>query len=127
MEKLFETALRKKFRFNFKGVITVEDLWDLSIESLDVIYKQLNALAKQSSEESLLNKKTDEDKLIDMKIEIIKHIVSVKQEEAAARLKAVENRVKKQKLISVLKAKEEDELQNKSVEEIQKMLDELEE
>ena len=30
---VFEIATRKKYRFPFKGMITVEDLWDLSLQN----------------------------------------------------------------------------------------------
>ena len=51
---IFERATRMSLRFNFKGLISVEDLWDLSLQDLDSIYKILNSKLKQSSEESLL-------------------------------------------------------------------------
>ena len=57
-EKMFETAVRTKMRFPFKGVVSVEDLWDLSVENLDTVYKTLNSELKKATEESLLNTKT---------------------------------------------------------------------
>lgn len=42
VENIFEFATRNKVRFSFKGLISVEDLWDLSLTNLDSIYKELN-------------------------------------------------------------------------------------
>ena len=61
-QNIFEVATRKRFRFNYKGVLTVEDLWTLDVKALDTIFKDLNTQAKQVNEESLLNVKTEEDK-----------------------------------------------------------------
>ena len=126
MEKMFEYATRNKVRFPFKGLISVEDLWDLSLTELDSIYKTLNKKVKQANEESLLNTKSQEDKVFDNQIEIIKYIVNVKQEDAARNMEAAERRAKKQKILEVLAAKENASLQDKSPEELQKMLGELE-
>jgi tryptophanase len=121
----FEVATRSKFRFPFKGLISVEDLWDLSVENLDNIYKVLNSQLKQAQEESLLNTRSKTDKELDVRIEIVKHIVSVKLEENAERLKAKERREQKQKIMEILQNKKETALQGKSEAELQAMLDEL--
>lgn len=125
MEKMFEYATRNKVRFPFKGLISIEDLWDLSLTELDSIYKTLNKKVKQANEESLLNTKSKEDKTTEIQIEIIKYIVTIKQEEAARSIAAAERRAKKQKILEVLAAKEDASLQDKSPEELQKMLSEL--
>lgn len=122
---IFETATRSKFRFPFKGMINVEDLWDLSVEYLDSIYKNLNSQLKQAQEESLLNVRSKNDKELDLKIEIVKRVVSVKLEENEARLKAKEKREQKQKIMEILQNKKEVTLQGKSEEELQRMLEEL--
>lgn len=62
MEKnLFELATRCKYRFPYRGQITIEDLWDLRLADLDSVFKTLNAEVKKASEESLLKLKTKED------------------------------------------------------------------
>lgn len=125
MEKtinLFELATRKKFRFPFKGMISVEDLWDLSVQNLDTVFKALNAESKQAKEESLLAVKSDEDTILDAKIEIVKYIVGVKQAEAAQRQQAAANREQVRKLQALIADKQDAELQGKSIEELQAML-----
>lgn len=128
MEKtinLFEMATRKKFRFPFKGMISVEDLWDLSVQNLDTVFKALNAEAKQVKEESLLATKSTEDAILDAKIEIVKHIVKVKLEEAEQRTKAAANREQARRIQELIANKQDAELQGKSVEELQAMLSAL--
>lgn len=124
-KNIFEFATRNKIRFLFKGMISVEDLWDLSVENLDSIFKVLNSQAKQVKEESLLDNKTKEDEILDIKIEIVKYIVKEKLDAADLRRKQRKNKEKKQKLLSILENKREEDLQNKSVEEIEKMINEL--
>ena len=69
MEKnLFEVATRRKYRFPYRGLVAVEDLWDLRTAELDAIFKTLNAEAKKVSEESLLELKTKEDEELSDKI-----------------------------------------------------------
>jgi polyphosphate kinase 2 (PPK2 family) len=122
---MFEYAIRNKLRFPFKGMISVEDLWDLSVENLDLVFKSLNSQLKQTKEESLLDTKTKEDEILDIKINIVKYIVKVKREEEAIRLQAKSQKQKEQKILSILAAKQEEDLQNKSVDELKAMLEGL--
>lgn len=126
-ENIFEVATKSKFRFPYKGMATVEDLWDLTLENLDLVFKSLNSQLKQTKEESLLNTKSKEDKELEIKIDIVKHIVNVKLEEQAKRLKEKETKEKKQRILEILSMKQDQDLQNKSIEELQKMLEELNE
>lgn len=122
---IFEYATRNKIRFPFKGMISVEDLWDLSLVNLDSIYKMLNKQVKQSEEESLLNTKTDVDTELEVQIAIVKHIVSVKLEEQNAREQAAAKKAQKQKIMAIIASKEDEALHNSSVDDLKKMLDEL--
>ena len=123
---IFEVATRNGFRFTFKGMISVEDLWALNVRDLDSVFKVLNSQLKQVNEESLLDVKTKQDQELDTKIEIVKYIVKVKQEEESMRLKAKEQKEKKQKIMEILATKQESNLQNMSEDELKKMLSELE-
>lgn len=123
---IFEYATRNKIRFNYKGVLNVEDLWDLSLTALDNIYKTLNAqLKQQTDEESLLATKSAADEELLIKIDIVKYIFSVKQSDAVARADAIARKAQKQKIMEIIEAKKDASLQNASLEDLQKMLDEL--
>ena len=126
VENIFEYAVRNKVRFPFKGMISVEDLWDLSLTNLDSIYKTLNKQVKQSEEESLLSTSANINTELEVKIAIIKHIVSVKLTEKENAEKADAKKAQKQKIMSIIATKENEALQNSSIEELNKMLDELE-
>lgn len=124
MEK-FELATRKKYRYPYRGLISTEDLWDLNLTQLDGIYSLLSKEAKaEQSEESLLTEKvSDQDLLI--KIEIVKHVFHVKKEEQQAAHDAVEKAKKKERLLEILAKKQDDNLSEKSEDELKKMIEEL--
>ncbi len=123
--KMFEVAVRNKFRFPFKGVISVEDLWDLSVQQLDGIFKMLKSQEKKAQEESLLDTRTPEDEVLKTKIDIIRHIVTVKLDEAKQAERAKENRDQKQKILGILAEKQDADLRNKTPEELQAILNQL--
>jgi uncharacterized membrane protein len=122
MEKMFEFALKNKVRFPYKGLVSVEDLFDLSVRDLDGIFKTLNAQVKKSQEESLLATKTKEDETLAIQIEIVKHIVKTKLDEAETAKQSKELKEKKQKIMEMIAAKQDESLRNASVEELQAML-----
>lgn len=122
---VFEIATRNKYRFPYRGQISVEDMWDLSVTELDKIFKTLNKQIKTAQEESLLETKTKEDETIENQISIVRHIVSVKQKEANDRLREKERKAQKQRIMEIMADKEDEDLKSKSTEELRKMLEEL--
>ena len=123
MADLFKVAAKKKYRFNYKGSITVEDLWDLSVEELDGIYKRLKAQQKNNSEESLLQSVSKEDKELTNKIDIIKTIVSDKLIAKERALKAAEKKAQNQRILEIMADKQDAALKEKSIDELKAMLD----
>lgn len=125
MEKMFEFALKNKVRFPYKGMISVEDLYDLSVRELDSVFKTLNAQVKKSQEESLLATKTKEDETLSVQIEIVKYIFNTKLAEAEAAKQSRELKEKKQMLLGLIAEKENEELKSKSADELKAMLESL--
>ena len=123
MSDLFKIAVKNKYRFTYKGVQTVEDLWDLSVEELDKIYKTLNKQKKSEAEESLLATTSKEDKELNNKSEIIKTIVADKLSDKEKSVKAAERRAKNRRILEIMADKQEDELKSKSLDELKAMLE----
>lgn len=123
--KMFEVAVRNKFRYPYKGVIATEDLWDLSVQQLDGIFKTLKSQEKKAKEESLLDTRTPEDEILTAKIEIIKYIVNTKLEEAKQAERAKEAHDQKQKILGILAEKQDEDLRNKTPEELIAMLNQF--
>lgn len=119
---IFKNATKKKYRFNFRGVCTVEDLWDLSVENLDTIYKSLKKQQKENDGESLLTTVTKEDKALAEKIEIVKEIVVDKLAAAEKARNAAKKRAENQRILEIIADKKDETLKEKSIEELQAML-----
>ena len=126
MEKnLFEIATRNRYRFNYKGVMTVEDLWSLRVEDLDAIFKMLNRQKKTADEDSLLATKSAEDQDLANKIDIVRYIVSVKLAEAAERVSAAEKKAQRDKILEIVAKKKDKALEDIGIEDLMKKLEEL--
>lgn len=121
-QNIYKYAAKNKLRFPFKGNITVEDLFSLNLTDLDTVYKNLSKQVKADTEESLLATKTKEDEDIKIKMTIVKEIFEEKQAAADAAKKAAETRAKNQKIMEIISRKEDEELNNKSVDELRAML-----
>lgn len=127
---IFEYATRRKLRFNMsKGIIMTEDLWDLSLESLNTLAKSLNKKIKESEEEDFIGKtkmKSNFERDLEVQFEIVKHVIKIKLEERDKRKEAIEKAEKLRRLRDKLAAAQDKELDQKSAEDLQKMIDELE-
>lgn len=129
---IFEIATRKAFRFQSpKGLLTVEDLWNLPLSkgtaNLNDIAISINRRIKASAEESFVaaagQKRVDSDDVL--MLEILKHIISVRQAEDEARTTANAKAEQRRKLQELIDRKKEGELEGKSIEELQQMMDSM--
>lgn len=123
----FEKATKQKLRFNTtKGLLSVEDLWDLSLTSLDSIARSVNKALKEESEESFIAVKTAANTTQQLRLDILKYIIEVKLKEKEVAKTRAEKSAKIETLKALAASKEIEELGAKSLDDIQKMIAELE-
>lgn len=121
---IFEIASRKKLTFNYRGVLQVSDLWDLTQKQLNDVYMAQMEIVAKSNTDSLLTTDTV-DRNAQLRAEIVKHIFEVRKTEIEASAKRTENAARRAKLMEVLAEKQNESLKSASVEELMKMIDEL--
>lgn len=117
--------LKNKVRFNYKGMLSAEDLYDLKIEELNTIYQNLRRQEKEQCEDSLLTEKTSEDVKLKAMIDFVVSVVEEKRSDAEARLKAKETKAEKQKIMKLIAEKKDEALNGLSIEDLQKLLDNM--
>ena len=127
---IFEQASRLKLRFETTaGVYSVEDLWDLPLKSerkvsLDrlaqIIHKELGNVAP-----SFVDETTTGNKLLELKFEIVKHVIATVKAENAVESQRQAKKVAKQELLAILESKQKGALLNLSEEELLRKIEEL--
>lgn len=129
---LFEIATRKALRFpSIKGELSTEQLWQLPLTSkvgvdLDTLAKGINKELKDTEEESFVATNTNPRRGdLQVKLDILKHIIAVKQADLAAATKRQTTAMERQKLQELLAKKNDQALEGLSAEEIQAKLDAL--
>lgn len=128
MEKnLFETASKTKLRFSSnKGMITSEDLWDLSLADLDEIARETYKRVRDDMDHvSFVRPASKVDSTDLLRLDILKRVIEVKMEERDAAEKAVLQNAKKQRILNIMAEKEDENLKGASLEDLRQMLAEL--
>lgn len=90
---MFEKATKIKLRFDSNlGRLSVEDLWDLPLQttksngtSLDSIARDVYKQIKESDTISFVDDTKNTNEELNLKLEILKHIITVKKEEILAK------------------------------------------
>lgn len=134
MSNIFEYASRNKLRFTTpKGELTTEQLWDVPLRSndgfnLNAVAKAANAAVKAVNEENFVETaRTPAHTRVETAFEIVKHIIDVKLADEAAAKKRIENKAKREKLLTALAEKQDGKLSEMSERELKKQIAELEE
>lgn len=125
---MFEQGVRNKLRFEYNqgNLLNMEDLYDLRLTggtvSLNVLAKGLNKQLKEEEEESFVVQKSKSNVTLQLKFDIVKHIIEVKLEEAEVAKNASVNKAKREKIMSILANKEDEALLNMSKEDLEALL-----
>lgn len=131
--EMFEQAAREKLRFlSHKGELTVEQVWDLPLESkdgndLDTVAKAADR-ALQSCTKSFVSRSPRKSaELLELKLAIVKHIIAVKLKEEQDKLTAAGDAAERARLLEILHMKKERELVDLPIEEIERRLTQVDE
>ena len=123
---LFQEASRKKYRFGgTKGTVNTEDLWELKLEDLNTIAKDLNRQIKAGDEENFISKRSTANTELSNKFELVKEVIAIRLEELEKKALAKERAAKRQQLIELIGKKEINALEGKTIEELKAELAEL--
>lgn len=132
---IFERASRKGLRFaSAVGLLTTEQLWELPMTSKNAGTVSLNSVGigikrklAEASDESLVETRPNPLKSeLELALEIVKHIIAAKQEQAAAAEDRAAKATRRQRILEALAAHEDKELNSKSKEDLLKELQEIE-
>lgn len=130
MDNMFEEATKRKVRFDVGSSgqqYSVEDLWDMPLTtrskvSLDGLAKALNRQIKESEEESFVVQQSSANATLQLKFDIVKHVIGVRLAEKEAKDNAAKEKAQKQKILEIIAKKEDESLENKSIEELRALV-----
>lgn len=124
---MYQKASRLKLRFQTPaGVLSTEQLWDLNLKSLaETVRICKEAITKSDDDElSFLEEESvTTDLTAKLRFDIVKDIFVTRKAELAEIKNAHERKAFEQKIMGIIKAKEDENLQNLSVDELRKMLE----
>lgn len=123
---MYKKASKLKLRFaTTKGNLTVEDLWQLTLPSLDAIAVGLDEELAKSPKKSFIQESSPENEILQLKLNIVCDIITDKMAEKAEREQSKAKQAEKSRLMSILARKQEEGLENLSEEELKKRIAEL--
>jgi hypothetical protein len=119
----FKTASRLKLRFQTsKGLLTTEQLWDLSIGDLDTLAVSLEEEHAKSGKKSFVVKSSAKDKTSKLKFDVVLDVLNTKVEEEQAATEAKEVKEHNKKIIELIAEKQDESLKGKTVKQLEAML-----
>ena len=120
---MYKQANKEKLRIQTtKGLLSIEQLWDLSVNDLDVLAVSLENEFKESGKKSFLVAKSVKDKTTKLKFDIVLDILTTKVEEANAISEAKEIKAHNNKIIELIAEKQDESLKGKSIKQLEAML-----
>ena len=120
----FKLASKQKLRFKTnKGLLSTEQLWDLSLEDLNDLAVSLDAEnAKEANKKSFLVKTSTKDKATKLSFDVALDVLNTKIEEAQVAREAFEIKENRKKILNLISEKKEESLKGKTIEELEAML-----
>jgi hypothetical protein len=123
---MYKQASKLGLRFaTEKGNLSVEQLWDLSQTELSNSIKSVKKLLKQNTDDdelSFLGDTVVTDDVNKLRFELLKDVYLTKKKEAEELRTAKEDKARKQKIAEIIAEKKEGALRDKSIEELEQLM-----
>lgn len=123
---MYKDLIRNRTRFTTaKGNLSLEQLWDLSIDELDALAVSLQeAYDNSNSKKSFIYKKTAKDKTLKAQLDVVLDILQTKMEEAEEAKVKAERKANNKKIMAIIADKQDEALKSKSLKELYALLEE---
>lgn len=133
---IFEQASRLKLRFSTtKGSLTIEDLWDLPLQSaksvsLDSIAQDLYRTLKETVVSSFVDRshaaaQSEASAQTQLKFDLVLHIINVRVAENEAQAASRAKSARRQELLTILEEKNNEALRQMTPDQLKAMIDAL--
>ena len=120
---IYKLASQQGLRFQTsKGLLTLDQLWSMSIDDLDTLVVSLNKEYEQSDKKSFVVKKTTKDKTAKLKFDVALDVLNTKMEAEQAASEALEIKEHNKKILKLIAEKKDDSLKGKSLKQLEAML-----
>ena len=124
---MYKKALKMKLRFaTSKGKLTTEDLFDLSLTDLNNIAIALDKKLSETPRKSFISDITPDTEEDELRFNIVKDVINTKLVERSNAQNAKAKAAEKAQLLEILHRKENQALENLSVDELKAKLAALE-
>lgn len=127
---IIEKSVQEGYTFNTtKGLITTQDLYGLPLTStraniitLNSVAISLNREIKEATEESFVDDVSPANKLLESKLEVVKHVIKFKKDKTKAAQDASQKKAALQELLELKDRKLQEQKSEMSMEDIDKQI-----
>ena len=119
----YKLASQQKLRFQTnRSLLSVEQLWDLSLTELDSLAVNFETEHKESGKKSFLVKTSIKDKTAKLRFDVALDILNTKVEEMQATQEAAEIKEHNKKIITLISEKNDESLKGKTIKQLESLL-----
>lgn len=120
---MYKEALQKKLRFKTnKGMISTEDLFDLSLHNLDTLALMLDKKISEAPKKSFIEDLPAEENDDELRFSIVKDVINTKLKARKDNINKAQIDARNKRIAELIAKKEDEALENKSIEELRAMI-----
>jgi hypothetical protein len=120
---MYKEALQKKLRFKTnKGMLTTEDLFDLSLQNLNTLAIMLDKKISEAPKKSFIEELPAEENDDELRFSIVKDVINIKLKARKDNIDKAQADAQKKRILEILAKRNDEELEKKSTEELRAML-----